>query len=202
MQKLGDHQGVTVAIVIGLVLLGGASYAIGAEDAKKPAEQAAPPAASKAPAAKKEASGKKAPDKMTPQKKDPEKKAAEKKATTKGEGRKTKPAAATPPAVLAPHYTSAETAGKPEACFGDAPKIESIIPDEGKPGDTVTISGRNFGPAECLRSLSFGPGYPATFKFDSEIQITATVPSGRRAGLAMMTVTTASGEDSKVFVVK
>ena len=33
-------------------------------------------------------------------------------------------------------------------------------------------------------------------------EITATVPKGRRSGLAMLTVTTASGEDSKVFVVK
>nr|MBA3754478.1 IPT/TIG domain-containing protein [Nitrospira sp.] len=108
----------------------------------------------------------------------------------------------TPPTAPTPIYTSAETTAKAQACYGEAPKIESMMPDEGKAGDKVTISGRNFGPAECLRSLSFGPGYPATFKFDSETQITATVPNGRHAGLAMMTVTTASGEDSKVFVVK
>ena len=77
-----------------------------------------------------------------------------------------------------------------------------MTPDEGKAGDKVTISGRNFGPVECLRSLSFGPGNPATFKLDNPTQITATVPTGRRKGMAMMTVTTASGEDSKAFLVK
>ena len=202
MQRLGDQQGVTVAIVIGLVLLGGVSYAIGAEEMKKPAEQAAPPASTKPPATKKESSQKKAPEEKNSEKKTSEKKPAEKKAATKGRGQKTKPAAATPPTAPTPIYTSAETTAKAQACYGEAPKIESMMPDEGKAGDKVTISGRNFGPAECLRSRSFGPGYPATFKFDSETQITATVPNGRHAGLAMMTVTTASGQDSKVFVVK
>ena len=182
MQRLRERQGVMVATAIGFALLGGISYAAAAEDAKKPAEQAAPPAASKAPAAKKQA---------------PEKKSAAKSAT-----QKTKPAAAAKPTGPAPKYASAETAAKAQACFGEAPKIESMKPDEGKAGDKVTISGRNFGPAECLRSLSFGPGYPATFKFENDTQITTTVPSARRKGLAMMTVTTASGEDSKVFVVK
>ena len=181
MQKLKDKKGVIVATAIGLVLLGGISYAVAAEEAKKPAEQAAPPVASKTPAAKK----------------GPEKKAAAKSGT-----QKTKPSATVKPTGPAPKYASAETAAKAQACFGEAPKIESMTPDEGKVGDKVTISGRNFSPAECLRSLSFGPGYPATFKLDGPSQITTTVPSGKRKGLAMLTVTTASGEDSKVFVVK
>jgi hypothetical protein len=191
------------------------SYAVAADEAKKPAEQTAPPAASKAPAVKKEPSEKKAPEKKAseqkapPEQKAPEQKATEKKAIEKKtpekkapkSGGQTKNSVATRTAP-APKYTSAETAANAQACFGEAPKIESIVPDEGKAGDKVTISGMNFGPAECLRSLSFGPGYPATFKFDSPTQITATVPKDRRSGLAMLTVTTASGEDSKVFVVK
>ncbi len=181
MQMLRVKPGVMVATATGLLLLGGISYAGAAEDTKKPAEQAAPPAASKAPAAKK---------------------APEKKAAAQSGKQKTKPTAAVAPKGPAPTYSSAETAAQAQACFGEAPKIESITPDEGKAGDKVTVSGRNLGPAECLRSLSFGPGHPATFKLDSPTQITATVPSGRRTGLAMMTVTTASGEDSKVFVVK
>ncbi|MBI4000951.1 MAG: IPT/TIG domain-containing protein [Nitrospira defluvii] len=180
MQRLRERQGVMVATAIGLVLLGGISYAIAAEDVKKSAEQAAPPAGGKAPATKK---------------------APEKKAAAKSGGPKAKSAATTPKGP-APKYSSAETAAKAQACFGEAPKIESVKPDEGKAGDKVTISGRNFGPAECLRSLSFGPGHPATFKFESDNQITATVPIGRRKGMAMMTVTTASGEDSKPFLVK
>lgn len=128
-----------------------------------------------------------------------EKKAPEKKSVKKGESRKTTTGSAKSPA---PKYASAETAAKAQACFGEAPKIESVKPDEGKAGEKVTISGRNFGPAECLRSLSFGPGNSATFKLDSPTQITATVPAGKRKGMAIMTVTTASGEDSKGFLLK
>lgn len=121
------------------------------------------------------------------------KKAPEKKAAAKSGGQKATPA---------PKYASAETAAKAPACFGEAPKIQSVLPDEAKAGEKVTISGRGFGPAACLRSLSFGPGYPAAFTFVSDTKITATVPTGRRKGMAMMTVTTASGEDSKAFLVK
>ena len=181
MQRLKYKKGVMVATAIGLIFLGGMSYAAAAEETKKPAGQATPPAASKTPAAKK---------------------APEKKAAAKSGTQKTKPSAAVKPTGPAPKYNSAETAAQAQACFGDAPKIESVMPDEGKASDKVTISGTNLGPAACLRSVSFGPGYPATFKLDSPTQITATVPGGKRQGLAMLTVTTASGEDSKVFAVK
>ncbi len=181
MQRLRNGQGIVVAAALGIMLLGGMSYATAAEDAKRPAEKATPPAASKAPVVKK---------------------APEKKPTSKGGEKKATPAAAPTTKAPAPKYSSAETAAKGQACYGEAPIIASMTPDEGTAGDKVTIAGKNFGPADCLRSVSFGPGYPATFKFESDTQITATVPSGKRKGLAMTTVTTASGEDSKVFVVK
>lgn len=174
MQKQSEKQSVLLSTVMGLLLLGEVTPVTAAEDTMKPADQAAASAAKKAP---------------------------EKKAAAKSGGQKNKPAAA-PAKSPAPKYASAETAAKAQACFGEAPKIESIKPDEAKTGEKVTISGRNFGPVECLRSLSFGPGYPATFKLDSPTQITATVPDGRRKGMAMLTVTTASGEDSKAFLVK
>ncbi len=83
MQRLRKQQGVMGVTVVGLVLLVGASYALAAEEPKKPSEQAAPPAASKAPTAKKESSEKKAPEK-----KSSEQKATEKKATDKKNSRK------------------------------------------------------------------------------------------------------------------
>jgi hypothetical protein len=196
MQKFRMNRGVTVVTAIGLVLLGGMSFAVGAENPKKPAEQAVPPAG-KTPAMKKDSSDTKASEQKATEKKTPDKKAV-----GKGGTPKPKPAAAAKASTQAPKYTSAETAASGQACYGEAPKIESIMPDEGKGGQKITISGKNFAPAECLRSISFGPGYPATFKLDNPTQITATVPSGRRSGLAMLTVTTASGEDSKVFAVK
>lgn len=101
-----------------------------------------------------------------------------------------------------PKFKTAETAAKSKACFGEAPKIEKLTPDEGKAGDKVTITGTKFGSVDCLRGVSFGPGHAATFTMKNETTITTTVPAGGRKGLAMLTVTTASGEDSKAFLVK
>jgi len=101
-----------------------------------------------------------------------------------------------------PKFKTAETATKAKACFGEAPKIEKLTPDEGKAGDKVTITGTKFGSVDCLRGVSFGPGHAATYAMKNETTITTTVPAGGRKGLAMLTVTTASGEDSKAFLVK
>ena len=101
-----------------------------------------------------------------------------------------------------PTFQTAEKAGKSKACFGEAPTIQKLNPDEGKAGDKVTITGTKFGSADCLRGVSFGPGNAATFTLKDETTITTTVPKGGRKGLAIVTVTTASGEDSKPFLVK
>ena len=111
-------------------------------------------------------------------------------------------AKAVPPKAAQPKFNTTETAGKSPACFGMAPSIDKVSPDEGKAGDKVTITGTNFGSSDCLRSISFGPGHAATFKIESDSKISTTVPSGGRKGLAMLTVTTASGEASKTFLVK
>jgi hypothetical protein len=113
-----------------------------------------------------------------------------------------KEAKAAKPKGEKPKFQTAETAGKATACFGTAPKIEQIAPDEGKAGDKVTITGKNFGAAQCLRTVSFGPGHEAKFQYQNDTSITTTVPSGGRKGLVILTVTTASGEDSKPFLVK
>jgi IPT/TIG domain len=98
-------------------------------------------------------------------------------------------------------YISAEIAGKTQSCFGEAPSLDKLTPDEGKAGDRITITGTNFGQAACLRGVSFGPGHPAKFQQTSH-SITTTVPSGGKKGLVLLTVTTASGESSKSFLVK
>jgi hypothetical protein len=105
------------------------------------------------------------------------------------------------PKATAPKFASAETAGKAPSCFGEAPKIDTLMPDEGKAGDKVTITGTSFGAAACLRDISFGPGHPAQFQQTND-SITTTVPSGGKKGLVVLTITTASGENSKPFLVK
>jgi hypothetical protein len=111
-------------------------------------------------------------------------------------------AKAAKPKADKPTFKTAETASKAKACFGEAPKIEKLTPDEGKTGDTVTITGTKFGTVDCVRGVSFGPGHAAKFTVKNDTTISATVPAGGRKGLAMVTVTTASGEDSKAFLVK
>jgi hypothetical protein len=101
-----------------------------------------------------------------------------------------------------PTFHTAEKAAQAKACFGEAPEIDKLTPDEGKAGDNVTITGTKFGSVDCLRGVSFGPGHAATFKMKDETTITATVPKGGRKGLTIVTVTTASGEDSKPFLMK
>jgi hypothetical protein len=105
------------------------------------------------------------------------------------------------PIVAAPKFATAETAGKAPSCFGEAPNLDKLTPDEGTSGDRVIITGTNFGEAACLRGVSFGPGHPAQFQ-QSNDSITTTVPSGGKKGLVLLTVTTASGENSKPFLVK
>jgi hypothetical protein len=126
----------------------------------------------------------------------PEQSAAEKKPKAKTDSKAAKPGSPKPT------YKTAETANKGKSCFGEAPTIIKLSPDEGKAGDQITITGTKFGSAECLRSISFGPGNPAKYTVKNETTITTTVPKGGRKGLALVTVTTASGEDSKSFLVK
>jgi len=108
---------------------------------------------------------------------------------------------ATAPNVAAPKFATAETAGNAPSCFGEAPTLDKLTPDEGKAGDRVIITGTNFGEVACLRGVSFGPGQPAQFQ-QTDDSITTTVPSGGKKGLVLLTVTTASGENSRPFLVK
>jgi hypothetical protein len=105
------------------------------------------------------------------------------------------------PKATAPKFATTETAGKAPSCFGEAPKLDKLTPDEGKAGVKVIITGTNFGEAACLRGVSFGPGHPAQFRQTND-SITTTVPRGGKKGLVLLTVTTASGENSRPFLVK
>ncbi len=98
--------------------------------------------------------------------------------------------------------SGAATVAKEKACFGEAPKIAKLSPDEGKPGTKVTVSGKNFGAPGCLTAVSVGPGNAAKFEHVNEATVTLTVPDGSKKGIELVTVTSASGGDSKPFLVK
>lgn len=88
-------------------------------------------------------------------------------------------------------------------CLGaDPPKIDQINPDEGKAGQKVTITGKGLGAKDCPPEVSFGPGQPAKFEYVDEKTLTTTVPNTSKKGIRLLTVTTASGGDSKAFLVK
>lgn len=121
------------------------------------------------------------------------------------EPKATEPTTAEPEIVqpkIEPKPQTAETTASTPACFGIAPQIQELVPDEGEPGAQVTIKGAEFGSPDCLRGVSFGPGQPSTFTLKDESTILTTVPADGRKGLVMVTVTTASGQDSKTFLVK
>jgi hypothetical protein len=123
---------------------------------------------------------------------------------TKQEKKASKPAqkATTAPAqASAKKFSTAEIAGKAPSCFGEAPILDKLTPDQGKAGEKVTVTGTHFGAAACLRGVSFGPGHPAQFR-QTNNSITTTVPSGGKKGLVLLTVTTASGESSRPFLMK
>jgi hypothetical protein len=103
--------------------------------------------------------------------------------------------------TTAPKFASAETAGTAPSCFGEAPRLDKLTPDEGKAGDKVVITGTNFGEAACFRGVSFGPGHPAKFQQTND-RITTVVPGGGKKGLVLLSVTTASGENSKPLLIK
>lgn len=121
----------------------------------------------------------------------------EKKASKPVQGRTSAPT----PQAPAKKFATAEIAGKAPSCFGEAPILDKLTPDQGKAGEKVTITGANFGTAACLRGVSFGPGHPAQFRQTND-SITTTVPSGGKKGLVLLTVTTASGENSRPFLLK
>ena len=90
---------------------------------------------------------------------------------------------------------------KGRSCSGATPKIKKITPDEGKPGDKVTIAGENFGEPGCVSMVSFGPGGAAKFTQVDDRIIMVTVPNGKK-GIELLTVTGFTGEDSKPFLRK
>jgi len=78
------------------------------------------------------------------------------------------------------------------------PVIDTFTPNAGKPGDLVTISGVRFTGAT---DVTFN-GAEAVFTVDSDIQITATVPSDGTTGPISVTTPDGSATSSKNFKVK
>lgn len=211
---MGEKLTIVAAVIsIGIMTLSlqiidpGLTLAAEQQPKAKPHSKTVKPKAATPKTAKPKTAKPKTAEPKTVEPKTVEPKAAEPKTAepTTAEPKATEPTTAEPKVVqpnieAKPQIT--ETAANTAACFGIAPQIDELVPDEGEPGEQVTIKGAEFGTPDCLRGVSFGPGQASTFTLKDQSTISTTVPADGRKGLVMVTVTTASGEDSKVFLVK
>jgi len=107
--------------------------------------------------------------------------------TTLGSGLSSSPTSPTA-AVLAPSATTASTA---------KPAITSFTPTSGKPGATVTITGKNLSGASAVEIN----GVKAAYTVKSATKITVTVPSNAKTGKISVTTKSGTATSTKSFSV-
>jgi len=94
------------------------------------------------------------------------------------------------------------TAAKVAACdYHTHPVITTVKPNRAKPGQRITISGKNFGTKECFHSVSFGAKSANEFQYLNPTTLEATVPK-LQPGSAPVTVSTEAGTSEFKFEVQ
>jgi hypothetical protein len=79
------------------------------------------------------------------------------------------------------------------ACdYRSHPTITTVTPNHVKPGQKITISGKNFGTKNCFHSVSFGPKSTDAWTYVSPTTVEATVPN-LKPGSVPVTVSTEAG---------
>ena len=85
------------------------------------------------------------------------------------------------------------TVAKAEACdYHSHPTISTVTPNCARPGQKITISGKNFGIKKCFHSVSFGSKSTNEFTYVSQTTLEATVPD-LLPGSIPVTVNTEAG---------
>jgi len=85
------------------------------------------------------------------------------------------------------------TATKAAPCdYHSHPTITTITPSHAKPGQKITISGKNFGTKSCLHGVSFGSKSTDDFRYVSPTTLEATVPN-LRPGSIPVTISSEAG---------
>lgn len=88
---------------------------------------------------------------------------------------------------------SSGKAVKPLACdYRAHPTITMVTPNHVKPGQRITISGKNFGTKQCFHSVSFGPKSTDAWTYVNSTTVEATVPN-LLPGAVPITVSTEGG---------
>jgi IPT/TIG domain len=83
---------------------------------------------------------------------------------------------------------------KQAACdYRARPTITTVTPKHAKPGQKITISGKNFGTRHCFHSVSFGPTSTDAWTYVSPTTVEVTVPK-LKPGTFPVTVSTEGGE--------
>ena len=83
------------------------------------------------------------------------------------------------------------------------PTIQAVTPDEAKPGDTIRVTGSNFGAkTKCLYSVTFGeiPGENLTFLEDNIFEV--RIPKELKAGMVFLNVVTNGGSARSAILIK
>jgi len=93
--------------------------------------------------------------------------------------------------------TNSAGTGSTAADFVVAPRITSLTPTSGIAGSTVVINGANFGP---VISVTFANSVPASFRVDSAVKITATVPANAVTGKITVSAPLASASSASFQV--
>ena len=85
------------------------------------------------------------------------------------------------------------SSAKPAACdYRAHPTITTVTPAQVKPGQKITISGKNFGTKHCFHSVSFGAKSTEAWTYVSTTIVEATVPN-LLPGAIPVTVSTEGG---------
>ncbi len=84
-------------------------------------------------------------------------------------------------------------AAKAAACdYHSRPTITTVTPNHAKPGQKITIIGKNFGSKSCFHSVSFGSKSTDAYTYVSPTTVEATVPN-LLPGSVPVTVSTEAG---------
>ena len=96
-------------------------------------------------------------------------------------------------APMAEGKSSEPSSAKPAGCdFRAHPTITTVTPVQVKPGQKITISGKNFGTKHCFHSVSFGANSTDAWTYVSTTTVEATVPN-LLPGAIPVTVSTEGG---------
>ncbi len=81
------------------------------------------------------------------------------------------------------------------------PKIMKVTPDPVKPGQKITIKGKNFGTKACFKQVSFGRTGAKSFKYINSKTLVARVPN-LKPGITKVNILTTGGSSEYVVLIE